>query len=35
MRLVHSVGIVVAELLHDRADLIVLSFENRIPNDFL
>jgi hypothetical protein len=32
---VHSVGIVVAELLDDRVDLIVFSFENGIPNDFL
>jgi hypothetical protein len=35
MGLVHSVGIVVAELFDDLRNLFVFSSENGISNDFL
>jgi hypothetical protein len=35
MRLVHGVGIVVAELFNDLRNLFLFSSENGISNDFL
>jgi hypothetical protein len=35
MRLMYSIGIVMAELFDDGLDFIMFSFENGISNDFL
>lgn len=35
MRLVHGVGIVLTELLHDLLDSLVFSLEDGIADDFL